>query len=353
MLASIIIPTCNRANQLFRCMKSMVALDFITTEYEIIVVDNGSYDNTNEVVDSYIKEYPKHIIRYFYDDIPGLLTGRHRGTKEAKSEILVFVDDDIHADKDWLSAIVDTFNRFPDVHVVGGKCLPKYEKEPPGWIDYFWQSLPDIGKLLGELSLDDFGDKEKEISPLLIWGLNYSIRKKSLYELGGFNPDCISIQLQHFQGDGESGLSTKAIVKGFKAFYQPKALIYHEVPSERMTIGYFDKRYFYQGICNSYTEIRRTNEIKRPILTTNIKRTVKNILSPIFRMIFPKPIVSIQTETNFEKEMLQIRFRSLERAGYNFHQEMARKNPVVMKWVLRKDYWNYSIPEFNSDENNK
>ena len=113
MQASIIIPTCNRADQLFRCIKSLVSIDMAFDEYEIIVIDNGSKDNTKEVVDKFKKEFTKHNIRYFYDDIPGLLTGRHRGAKEAKSELLVFVDDDIHADKGWLAAIVDTFNRFP------------------------------------------------------------------------------------------------------------------------------------------------------------------------------------------------------------------------------------------------
>ena len=346
MQASIIIPTCNRADQLFRCIKSLVSIDMAFDEYEIIVIDNGSKDNTKEVVDKFKKEFTKHNIRYFYDDIPGLLTGRHRGAKEAKSELLVFVDDDIHADKGWLAAIVDTFNRFPDVHLVGGKCLPKYEKEPPVWIDYFWHSLPNGGKMLPELSLCDFGDTEKEISPNDVWGLNYSIRKKTFNELGGFNPDTVPIISQPFQGDGESGLSNKVITKKYKALYQPKAFVHHEVPSERMTLGYFDKRYFFQGICNSYTEIRRNNGFSSPVSYANINRKIKNILGPIYRLVFQKQQESILPESNFEKEMLLVRFRAMEKAGYNFHQEMARKNPVVMEWVLKENYWNYSIPGF-------
>jgi len=352
MQASIIIPTCNRADQLFRCLNSLVALDFACVDYEIIVIDNGSKDNTNEVVSGYVNEHPKHIIRYFYDNIPGLLTGRHRGAKEAKSEILVFVDDDIHADKGWLTAIVDTFNRFPDVHLVGGKCLPKYETEPPTWLKYFWYSLPDGAKVLGDLSLCDFGEIEKEVHPTWVFGLNFSIRKKSLYELGGFHPDCISPLFQHFQGDGETGLSLKALKNGFKSFYNPKVLVYHEVPVERMTLGYFDKRYFYQGICNSYTELRQNDGFESVVSTNSIKRKIKKFLRLMYRSAFPNPKLSIQGETNFEKEMLKVRFRSFERAGYNFHQEMARNNLVVLKWVLKKDYWDYSIPGFTSDENN-
>ncbi|MCX6327726.1 MAG: glycosyltransferase family A protein [Bacteroidia bacterium] len=346
MQASIIIPSCNRADQLFRCMKSLVALDFASAEYEIIIVDNGSTDNTREVVISYVKEYPEHIIRYFYDAIPGLLTGRHRGAKEAKSEILVYVDDDIHAEKGWLTAIVDSFKRYPEEHLVGGKCLPIYETEPPDWLAYFWQTLPDGGKMLGDLSLCDFGEAEKEVHPTWVFGLNFSILKTSLYDLGGFHPDCISPQFQHFQGDGESGLSMKAFEKGYKAVYNPKALVYHEVPAERMTLGYFDNRYFYQGICNSYTEIRRNNGITSMVARTSIKRKIKNILRPLYRIVFSKPKVSIQSETNFEKGMLFTRFRAMERAGYNFHQEMARKNPVVLNWVLKENYFDYELPKY-------
>ena len=345
MKASIIIPTYNRANQLFRCLKSLVALDFASDEYEIIVVDNGSTDNTKGVIEGYIKEHPQHIIRYFYDDIPGLLTGRHRGASEAKSKILVFIDDDIHADKDWLSAIVNTFNQHMDINIVGGKCLPLYENEPPQWLNYFWQCLPESGEMLPYLSLCNFGDEEKEINPTLVWGLNFSIRKDSLYELGGFHPDCIYSNLQYLQGDGESGLSLKAIEKGYKALYQPKALVYHEVPTERMTLGYFDKRSFYQGVSNSYTEIRRNNGITSMVTGTNIKRKIKNILRPMYRMVFPKRKVAILTEINFEKEMLLARCRAMERAGYYFHREIARKTPDVLNWVLKENYFDYNFPK--------
>lgn len=345
MKASIIIPSCNRADQLFRCMNSLVTLDFPFGEYEIIVVDNGSKDNTKEVVDKYIINYPAHTIRYFYDEISGLLTGRHRGAKEAQSEILIFVDDDIHADQGWLSAIVDTFKRNAGIHFVGGKCLPKYEKEPPSWLNYFWKSIPGDGKMLCDLSLCDFGEVEKEIDPTWVFGLNFSIRKASLYELGGFHPDCISAHFQHFQGDGEFGLSIKAIEKGYKAFYNPKALVYHEVPADRMTLGYFDKRYFYLGVCNSYTEIRKNNGISKVVTLTNIKKNIKNILHPMYRMVSPKPVILIQSEIDFEKEMLFTRFQTMEKAGYNFHQEIVRKSSVVLEWVLKENYFDYNLPK--------
>ena len=337
MKASIIIPTLNRADQLCRTMKSLVESDFDQSQYEIIVIDNGSEDNTRQIVEKFIKEYPKHIIRYFYDDVPGLLTGRHRGAKEANSETLVFVDDDIHADKSWLSAIVETFERYPNVHLVGGKCLPLYESTPPSWINYFWNDLPQGGRMLCELSLCDYGNKGKIIDPTWVFGLNFSIRKKTLYDLGGFHPDCVPIEYKKFQGDGETGLSLKMARKGYKAFYNPKALVYHEVPSSRMTLEYFDKRYFYQGICDSFTEVRYNHGFKNESVTIEkIKKLLNLLYSIVRKRISP---------SRSEKEMLQNRFESMRGAGYSFHQEMARKSPTVLSWVIKENYFDYNLPE--------
>lgn len=343
--ASIIIPTYNSVNQLERALNSIVNINFDQNQFETIIVDNGSNDNTGFFVTNFIKQHSSHKIRYIYDAVPGLLSGRHRGAQESLSDILVFVDQDIYADENWLSSIVDTFMRFPDIHMIGGKCLPKYEKEPPLWLNYFWNTLKNGEKMLCELSLCDYGDKEKEIDPSFIFGLNFSIRKESLYALGGFHPDAIPPFQQYLQGDGETGLSYKAIEKGYKAFYQPKALVYHEVPSERMTLGYFDKRFFYQGISNSYSEIRKNKVITNLNSNTDIKKTIKNILRPFIRRFLPKSKLPIIHEIIFEKEMLLARFGAMERAGYNFHQEMTRKSPEVMEWVLKENYFDYNLPK--------
>ncbi len=346
MLASVIIPTFNRVDYLQTCLKSIVKQNIQCDQFEIIVIDNGSKDKTHEIVNQFISGYPSHTIRYFYDDVPGLLTGRHRGAKEAKRELLIFADDDIIAEEGWLSAIVDTFHRFPDVHLVGGKCLPEYETEPPSWLNYFWKVLSDGDKMMGELSLCDFGESEKEIHPASVWGLNFSIRKESLLQLGGFNPDCIPSHLQHFQGDGETGLSLKAIEKGFKAVYNPKALVYHKVPADRMTISYFDKRYFYQGICNSYTEIRKFGGIKRKHSLVKVELNSVDTIRKIYRKIVNKQDKTACLERNFEKEMLCSRFNAMEKAGFEFHQEMAKHSSKVLKWILKENYWDYSIPGY-------
>ncbi len=178
---SIIIPTCNRDAPLRRAIQSVTNQDFPRTDYEILVVDNASTDATRSVVDEAIQAYRGHTIRYIYEPIPGLLSGRHRGAAEAKGSVLIFIDDDIEADRNWLAAIHDAF-RDPDVHLVGGRNLPNYEASPPAWIDQIWTRGPDH-EYCTYFSLLDLGERRREIDANFVWGLNFSIRRETLYRL--------------------------------------------------------------------------------------------------------------------------------------------------------------------------
>jgi len=335
MKASVIIPSLNRAQSLALCLRSLVAQERSGEDWEVLVVDNGSTDETRDVTQAYIAQHPQPAIRYVLEPIPGLLSGRHRGAREAKGDILIFVDDDIEADPCWLAAIMDTF-QDPTVHLVGGKNLPRYETAPPGWLEAFWERTPYGGRMCTWLSLLDIGDEVIEVDPRYVWGLNFAIRRQTLIESGGFHPDCIPKSLQHLQGDGETGLSDKIRVAGRRAIYQPRALVHHAAPSSRLTVEYFENRAFYAGVCNSYTRIRANNGLARGPDGLGIMamlgrlRDAVDLLTPIGR--------------------IRRRLRRAYEAGYRFHQDAARSRPEVLEWILRNDYWDYRLPDAAATE---
>lgn len=336
-MISIIVPTCNRAKSLSFAINSFCLQNYPVEQFEIIIVDNDSTDNTKEVVDKAITVNTHHI-RYIYEPEPGLLSGRHRGALEAKGEILTFVDDDIEADINWLKAIKESFDDLT-VQLVGGRNLPKYEVEPPEWLEWFWTEHP-YGKWCGHLSLLDFGDKVRDIDANFVWGLNFSIRKSALFELGGFHPDCIPKHLQYLQGDGETGLTCKANLKGYKAIYQPNALVFHSVSKERMTYNYFEQRQFNQGVCDSYTKIRQSNgKLRQVSLIDRIKAPLKFLKKTGLKLL-SLPNKNLPTE----KDALNERFYQAYQRGYQFHQNAVRLNPALLDWIFRKDYWNYKLP---------
>lgn len=254
MKLSVVIPTRNRADLLNFALESIVLQTFSPNEFEVIIIDNGSTDSTKEIVEAFKSSIQN--IRYFYDATSGLHVGRHRGLKEAQAEILVYADDDIEALPTWLEGVWESF-QDTDIVLVGGKNLPKWETEPPYWIYEMWMDINQYGHSLGYLSILDFGDKVIEIDPGFVWGCNFSIRKKVLIDAKGFHPDGFPQDMIKYRGDGESYISEYIRKYNYKTIYNPKASVYHFVPKSRMTIDYFCKRAFNQGISDSFTNIRK------------------------------------------------------------------------------------------------
>jgi glycosyltransferase involved in cell wall biosynthesis len=346
MSISCIIPTLNRSALLRNTIESLINQDIWPDFYEILIVDNGSTDDTKELSQKIIKETGDRQIRYIFDPEPGLLTGRHRGALEAKGDFLVFVDDDIEATPGWLQAIFDTFKR-PRVQLVGGRNLPKFEVEPPSWLKSFWEPTRDGGRSCTWLSLLDLGETGLEIDPNYVWGLNFAIRKNALHDLGGFHPDSVPPELQRFQGDGETGLTMKARSYGYLAVYQPKATIYHIVPANRMTSEYFEKRAYFQGVCDSYSAIRREgisaslDPIKLKSIPMHYARRIANAIGRSLKCLQHQP--SGMAETT-EVVAIRQRMHRAYQAGYKFHQSAVRNSPELLSWVLRQDYWDYRLP---------
>ena len=301
---SVIIPTRNRAELLGKALESLTVQTYPNELFEVVVVDNGSKDHTAAVCKQYEGKFKR--FRYVFDSQPGLHTGRHRGMQEAIGEILVFGDDDIRAMPSWLDGVADGFSR-PDVVMVGGKILPDLEISPPEWYEKIW-SRCQWGPWLGWYSLLDFGDSVIEVDPGFIWGCNFSIRKETLLEVGGFHPDSLPKHLLRFRGDGETAVSAAVAKRGYKAIYHPSASVYHWVSKERLTPEYLYQRAFSQGISDSFTAIR-----------SNTKASEEKKFVPCNDDI---------------KNMIQQGYCD----GFNFHQLEARKDPQLLDWITRESY---------------
>lgn len=263
------------------------------------------------------------IIIIFTKKKPGLHIGRHAGLKAAQGKILVYADDDIRAFPTWLEGIAEAFKN-PEVALVGGKNLPDFEIEPPDWVKRLWiehngcRSIPMFSVL-------DLGDEIQEISPLYVWGCNFSIRKSVLQEIGGFHPDGMPKDRLQYRGDGETAVSLAIQRLGYKAVYNPKASVYHWVSAARMTLSYIHNRGFAQGISDSYTRIRSKGTISNIDYVQMLRFLKQKIKRIIIDIIKGKNEISQSYEAGF-------------RAGYHFHQRAVKNDPELLKWVLKEHY---------------
>ena len=354
---SIIIPTHNRAEILQRCLHCICELENPDEDWEVLVLNNNSTDNTEEIINSYRKRLPN--LRYFQATDPGLHVGRNLGCDKAKGKILCYIDDDSFVSEGWLKGIEMAF-REPEVVLVGGPCLPQYEIEPPAWLNNMW-NITEEGRTLGSLSLIDVGNEQRWISPYYVYGCNLNIRRDILEELGGFHPDAMPKELLRYRGDGETFVSRSIIESGYKAVYSPGAKIHHLVPASRATKKYFCHRAYIQGISSSFTQIRE----KRGLVVKNFRsengdiesgnthsshinimkicrflkqgaNSIKNRAVNYKRKLFPT-----------EYDLIRAEMQKAHREGFAYHQSEIKRDPKLLEWVLRENYLGESgkLPE--------
>jgi glycosyltransferase involved in cell wall biosynthesis len=339
MKLSVIIPTRNRSKLLDKTLDSLSKQTLSNNYYEVLVIDNDSSDGTKEVVEN----CQNGNVKYLYEKKVGLHYGRHRGLREAKSDILVYADDDILAFPEWLETIQYVFENDKDVVLVGGKNLPLFECEVPFWIKALWNKGGKGNQVLGELSLLDLGDKVKTISPFFVFGCNFSIRKKTLIDAGGFHPDGMPFDLIHFRGDGETHVSEFINRTKQKTIYHPSASVYHWVSEKRMTIEYFQERSYIQGVSDAFSYIRKRYNDKitndKPKLLLKIKRRTIYLINKVFRnrnnYTETSKILSNITLSDLEK--IKKHYHNL---GYQYLLNCYRNDEETQKWINKENYMN-------------
>jgi len=249
---SIIIPTYNRAKMLPITLDSFIAQDYPRDRFEIIVANNNSTDDTQQVLDSYCSKQSQ--FKSILESRQGVHYARNSAARTAHGEILYFTDDDMIADRLLLSELVKVFDLDPMIASATGKIIGKFDVPPPEWVT---RHLINYYLSLTELERPE----EVIVSPDdLVFSCHQAIRRDLFFQSGGFNPENTA---GVWIGDGETGLGIKLKQAGYKFAYTPKSVIYHMIPQSRTTLSYLVKRLGNQGNCDSYTEYRRHRSRKR------------------------------------------------------------------------------------------
>ena len=160
--------------------------------------------------------------------------------------MLYFTDDDTIADVNLLAELVKVFQN-DKVGCASGRILPKWECTPPKWVNKYCRnallSLNDKGRSTF-IRKNDFG----------VWGCHEAIRRDVFFKVGGVHPDLIG---SSGVGDGETGMNEDVKKLGYYFAYVGTSVIYHMIPSARMTQQYLYKRYTYNGNTHSYSDYRK------------------------------------------------------------------------------------------------
>jgi glycosyltransferase involved in cell wall biosynthesis len=194
---SVVVCSYNGSRTIDQCLESLFRLDY--TNYEVIVIDDGSTDATAEIA----SKYPVRLIR---TSNHGLSAARNRGLAESTGEIIAYIDDDAYADPNWLRYLAITF-QDSNYACIGG---PNFAPPEDGLIAQCVARAP--GGPVHVLNTD----REAEHVP----GCNLAIRAAVLRDIGGFDPQ--------FRAAGDDvDLCWRLTELGYKIGFHPAAFVWH------------------------------------------------------------------------------------------------------------------------------
>lgn len=208
VMLSIIIPTSGREKILKRTLSSLFKGSSTYGEYEVIVVDTP-LDNTKVVVESFGRDFP---IRYLSDRIKSRARPRNIGAKEAKGEILLFLDDDIIVEKNFVYEHLRFHSKSETIACIG-RTVHTTESEDP-FINYL---VKDSTFLAAYRLIEDPDD----VPFNFCYTFNISIPKEDFIKVGLFDEEFCQYGLE----DIEFGYRWKKA--GYKIRFNPNAIGYH------------------------------------------------------------------------------------------------------------------------------
>lgn len=228
---TVAIPTYNRADFLRQTLAGIVAQQFPRDHYEVLVIDNNSTDHTRAVVEEFAAARPAP--RYVHEPKQGLDYARNRAIAEARGDIIVFGDDDILVQPDWLAhmAVVLLADNARRIGAVGGEVIPVFPDGLPEWVREWHAPLafrPDTGPL------------EARHSPM---GANLAFPRWVFTELGPFHTALDRSAGNYFSG-GDAEMIRRVRAAGFEVWFSAAAAVKHQMPASRTTFRYAARHAF-------------------------------------------------------------------------------------------------------------
>jgi glycosyltransferase involved in cell wall biosynthesis len=288
--ATVIISTRNRAGILPRLFDAL-ALQILpsTSQWEFILVNNGSTDQTSAVINAEILRQ-RLPLTSLLEALPGKSRALNLAIKQARGELLIFTDDDVEPEPAWLQSYIDASLSHPDIDGFAGKVLPKWLGELPSWL----HTEGPFALPRGITNTRDFGDKPKILSDEVVpGGVNTALRKSAVTTTGWFRIELGPGTDIPFAEDTD--YMRRYQQAGGRFLYLPSALLHHCNAPERMTKNYVTNWMYQVGRC----EILAFNNTFKP-------RSVAGIPIYLLRQAVERAIIwwlEPRPQHRFQKKM--------------------------------------------------
>ena len=230
MILSIVICSYNRASYISGALDSLYHQSAGLDNFEAIIVDNNSTDNTAEVFKQWRSSHANGSFTYLTETKQGASFARNTGAAQAKGQWLCFMDDDAIANSNYVENIIKHIKTKPEAIGFGGRIIPKYIPSAPEWMSYYVSSL--VGNFDYAPTACAFENGKYPLESNMIV-------KKDIYDsIGGFNTQLPGVVgTLRIGGEGKE-LFYKLLALGHTIYYDPAICVHHVVEVKKLTPEY-------------------------------------------------------------------------------------------------------------------
>ena len=282
---SVVICTYNRASSLADTLRCLAEQSYETDNWELILVDNNSNDNTKDIISQFSGKLPN--LTYQFEPQQGLSYARNLGINSAQGEIIVFTDDDVLPATDWLVQIQNNMEKFK-CDACGGYIAPKWETPPPSWLtEVFYGFLA--------IKTDPNGPRQLSLNDELPFGANMAFRKTMFTKYGLFDTQK-GRKGNILAGGEDSEMFARIIQADCSVYYFPDTKVTHKVEAFRVKKNYF-RRWRFQ--CSKNSAMTSEFEGSRRIFGIPlyfIHQTVRAIIKSLYYLIAKPQDVAFRQE---------------------------------------------------------
>jgi glycosyltransferase involved in cell wall biosynthesis len=236
---AVVVCTHNRSQLLESCLASIANQSCGSSGPEVVVIDNGSTDDTGAVVERWRDRLAG--LRYVEMREVGLSAARNVALRDTTAEVVAFLDDDARATPGWFQSLMHAY-RDDRVVAAGGPVELTWPAPAPRWMTpsvEAWFSRLELGPAPRFLADDEY-----------LVGCNLSVRRAAALEVGGFDESLGRIGRRLRSGEDWRMLQ---LLRGRgEVAYAPDAVVLHEVLPERTRLTWLLRRSYEQGRTNAH-----------------------------------------------------------------------------------------------------
>lgn len=245
-ILSVLLTSHNGADKLATTLPALIRALVKIDSYELIIIDNASSDNTAKVASEAADCVNPIVIS---EPRKGKSYALNRGLEAARGGLIIFVDDDIRPDENWLTAFCEAATKYPKNNLFAGQIRPDWQAPPPAWL----QHLTDTGRSFGCTPIEHL---EGPCDYTLAKGANLMLRRSPVLENMRFDEGPQNYGTHSNKG-AHGGEDTKFAydILGSddnELIYIPSAVVFHAINKKEMRLSSVLTRYKKIGKSRAY-----------------------------------------------------------------------------------------------------